>query len=125
MCKRFTARGFAKSSPGGFTPAIVQAKLQAKEQETLQLQKQVQDMQAQLLSFQMSGASPLYKQQLEQVQSRCQALQAENNEIRTLAMLYMDENARLHAVSAHCCLQALAVSIVAAEIGVDSLRSAR
>ena len=95
----------------------MQAKLQAKEQETLQLQKQVQDMQAQLISFQISGAGPLYKQQLEQVQSRCQALQAENNEIRTLAMLYMDENARLHAVSAHCCFRAPAVFLPAVDIG--------
>lgn len=91
----------------------MQAKLQAKEQETLQLQKQVQDLQAQLLSFQINGAGPLYKQQLEQIQSRCQALQAENNEIRTLAMLYMDENARLHAVSTHSSLHMLPMPIMA------------
>ena len=77
----------------------MQAKLQAKEQESLHLQQQVQDLQAQLLNVQVNWMSPVLKQQLKHFQQQCQALQMENEEIRTVAMFCLDENARLQAVS--------------------------
>jgi hypothetical protein len=76
----------------------VQAKLLLKEQETVHLQRQIQDLQAQLVSVQLNGLPSGLSQQLERMNTRCQELQAENQDIRALALHYLEENALLRAV---------------------------
>jgi hypothetical protein len=75
------------------------AKLQLKEQETLQLQRQVQELQAQLIGLQLNGVSGgvAQGQQLDRMAARCQALQAENRDLRALALRFLEENKQLRA----------------------------
>ena len=73
-----------------------------REQETLQLQRQVQELQAQLVSLQLEGMSGGLSQQLQRMSARCQDLQAENKNIRALALRYMEENTLMRAVRLSC-----------------------
>lgn len=76
----------------------LQAKLQAKELETLQLQKQVQDLQALMATMQLQGSGPDVQLQVAQLQAQNQALQLENVELRLLATRLLDENYALQQV---------------------------
>lgn len=73
----------------------VQAKLQAKEEESLQLQKQVQEVQAQLTALQLRGTPPDVQQQVARLQAQNQALRVENNELHLVVTRLLEDNAVL------------------------------
>lgn len=68
----------------------------------MHLQCQIQDLQAQLVSLQLSGLSGGLCQQLKRMNAHCQALQVENRDIRALALRYLEENTLLRAVRRFC-----------------------
>ena len=78
------------------------AKLQAKELETYHLQKQVQELQAQLAAMQVRGGMPEVQLTLGRLQAQNQALQLENLELRALATRLLEENTALQSVGSCC-----------------------